>query len=200
MKAKQIAFLLTGLIAGLICVAPGSSWVVLLTLTYGVGPIFFVAVLGGILVTGAWRHIQADFLRYLAGLVVSTITALLALMAFFAVGGFSPDWFGFRRSANIVHFGLDVWLGLIAAGAVGASGIALLTALLTGKWSNSLLRRLLFAGLLIVAVTFLVNLPFHNYRSFLGVLLPLGDALFCWLVGTQIWQHIELGKVAAPEV
>jgi hypothetical protein len=170
----------------------------LLTLTYGVGPLFFIAVLAGILLTGAWRRLQVDFLRYLAGLVLCTITYLLALMAFFAVGGFSPDWFGFRQSANIIHFGLDVLLGLITAGIVGASGIVAFTALLTRKWSTPLLLRLMLAGLVTIVVTFIANLPFHSYWSFFGILFPVGNALFCWLVGTQIWQHIEAaGQVAA---
>jgi len=119
-------------------------------------------------------------------------------VVFFGVAGFSPDLFGFRQSASFEHFGLDVWLGLIAAGVVGASGIALFSALLTGKWSNSLLLRLVLAGFLTILVTFIANLPFHNYWSFMGVLFPLGDALFCYLVGTQIWQHLQAaGQVAA---
>lgn len=196
MRRRQITFLLAGLIAGLICVAPGSSWVVLLTLTYGVGPSFFAAVLAGILVTGAWRHLKADFLRYLAGLVLCAITYFLALLVFLAIDGYSPDLLGFRPSGNVENFGLDVWLGLIAAGAVGASGIALFTAMLTGQCSKSLFLRLLLAGLITIVITYMVNLPFHSYWSFLGVLLPIGSALFCWLVGTQIWLHHEAASSA----
>jgi hypothetical protein len=187
-RRQQTTFLLTGLIAGLICVTLGRSWLGILGL--GVGALFFVAVLAGIAITGAWRYMQVGYLRYLAGLVLSTISYEGALVAFFGVTGFSPDWFGFRPSADIVDFRIDVWLGLIAAGAVGASGIALFTAFLTGKWSNSLLLRLMLAGFLTMLVTFTANLPFHNYWSFLGVLLPLGNALFCWLVGAQIWRDL----------
>jgi len=182
---------LTGLIAGLICVtfwSFGSPEIAIIGLTWGVGPLFFVAIVAGIVITGARRYFQPGLLRYLAGLVLCTVTYVVALTAFFGVVGFSPDWFGFRPSGDIIQFGIDVWLGLIAAGAVGASGIALFTALLTRKWSNALLLRLMLAGLLTILVTFIANLPFHNYWSLLGVLLPLGSALFCWLVGTQIYE------------
>jgi hypothetical protein len=198
MKPK-ITFLLTGLIAGLLCVAPGRL-LSIFTLTWGVGPAFFVAVVAGIVLTGARQNLQGDLFRYLAGFVVCSVTYLLSLMAFFGVFGFSPDWFGVRPSANMVDFRIDVWLGLIAAGAVGAIGIALAAALLTGKWSNSLLLRLMLAGWVTILVTFLTNLPFHTYWSFLGVLLPLGNALFCYFVGTQIGQRPEAGGQGASTV
>jgi hypothetical protein len=124
MKTK-ITFLLTGLIGGLVCVMPGPL-LSIFTLTWGVGPAFFVAVVAGIIMTGAGRHLQADLLRHIAGLVVCVITYLLALMVFFGVYGFSPDWLGVRPSDNVDRFGMDVILGLLAAGAFAAGGIALL--------------------------------------------------------------------------
>jgi len=195
-KRQQITFLLTGLIAGMSSVTLGLSWLAVLTL--GVGPLFFVAVVAGIAITGARSQLQIGFFRYLAALTLSTMTYEVALFALFAVGGFAPNWFGVRPSANFVDFRVDVWLGLTAAGAVGASGIALFTAILTKKWSNSLLLRLVLAGILTILVTFLANLPFHNYWSFMGVLLPLGSALFCWLVGTQIGQRSKEARKVVP--
>jgi hypothetical protein len=192
MRNQQITFLLSGLIAGLISVTLGTLSLVFLA--YGVGLLFSAAVVAGIALTGAWRHVQVGFLRYFADLLLSTAIYVAALFAFIAVMGLSPDWFGFRASTNIVDFRVDVLLGLVAAGVVGASGIALFTALLTREWSNSLLLRLIFAGLFTVLVTFIVNRPFHDYWSFFGVLLPVGNALFCCLVGTQIWQQIEAAR------
>ena len=104
---------------------------------------------------------------------------------------FSPDWFGVGPSANIADFGADVWLGLIAAGVVGATGITLFTALLAGAWSTSLVLRLMLAGLITLVVTFITNVPFHTYWPIFGILLPNGNALFCWLLGTQIWLKGE---------
>ncbi|HUE81005.1 MAG TPA: hypothetical protein VMM84_02745 [Pyrinomonadaceae bacterium] len=192
----KITFLLTGLISGLVCVTPGPL-LSIFTLTWGVGPAFFIAVVAGIIITGARRHLQVNFLRYIAGLVVCFITYLLALTVFFGVYGFSPDWFGFRPSANFDHFGIDVVLGLLAAATFAAGGIALFAFVLTGRWSNSLLARLLLAGIVTIIVTFIVNYSFHSYWSFFGVLLPLGNALFCYLVGTQIWQQPEVGRRVA---
>ena len=187
MKTK-ITFFVAGLIGGLVCVMPGPL-LSIFTLTWGVGPAFFLAVIAGIIITGARCHLQADFLRYGSGLVVCFITYLLALAVFFAVEGFSPDWFGFRPSPNFDHFGIDVVLGLLAAGTVAAGGIAFFAFVLTGQWSNSLLARLLLAGILTIIVTFIANYPFQIYWSFYGVLFPLGNALFCHLVGIQIWQQ-----------
>jgi len=65
----RITFLLAGLIGGLVCVTPGPL-LSIFTLTWGVGPAFFVAVVAGIITTRARRHLQAGFLRYIAGLVV----------------------------------------------------------------------------------------------------------------------------------
>jgi hypothetical protein len=155
-------------------------------LAYGVGPLFFIAVIAGILITGAWCRLPGGFLRYLAGFVCCLLTYVLAMAVCVWVGGFSPVWFGFRGSAYIEDFGPDIWLGLIAAGVVGACGITLFASILTGRWSTVLLQRLALAGLVTVVVTFLANLPFHHYWSFFGVLFPLGNALFSWVVGMQI--------------
>jgi hypothetical protein len=191
MKPK-ITFLLAGLIGGLVCVTPGPL-LSIFTLTWGVGPAFFAAVVAGIIITGARRHLQADFLRYLAGLVLCFITYLLALTVFFAVAGFSPDWFGFDPSENVDRFGMEVVLGLAAAAAFATAGIALFAFVLTGRWSSSLLLHLLLAGIVTIGVTFIMNLPFHGYWSFYGVLIPLGNSLFCGAVGTHIWRLSESG-------
>lgn len=195
MRRHQITFLLCGLVAGLTSVTLGT--LSLEVLAYGVGPLFFVAIVAGIAITGAWRQFRMSFWRYFAGLLLSTITYVAALVAFSGVGGFSPNWFGVQPSAHIEDFRIDVFLGLIAAGVVGSSGIAVFTAILARQWSTSLLLRLMLAGLVTIVVTFIANLPFHNYWSFLGVLLPLGNALFCWLVGTQIWQQIKAARQVA---
>lgn len=187
MRHQQITFLLCGLVGGLISVTLGTSSPVILA--YGVGPLFFAAVVAGIAITVAWSYVHVGVLRYVAGLLLSTTTYVAALFAFNVVTGFSPDWFSVRPSSSILDFGVDVWLGLIAAGVVGAIGISAFTALLIGAWSTSLLRRLMLAALITIVVTFITNLPFHSYWSFLGILLPVGDALFCGLVGSQIWLN-----------
>jgi hypothetical protein len=190
MRRPQITFLVAGLFAGLICVVLGSletPEIAIVALTYGVGLLFFAAIIAGIVLTGAWRYVKGGFLRYFASLVLSFITYMVGLIAFFSVTGFSSDLFGFRPSANIVNFGIDVWLGLIAAALVGATGIAIVSALLTGEWSNALLWRFMLAGSVTILVTFVINLPFQTYWSFFGILLPLGNALFCSILGAHIW-------------
>lgn len=191
----QTKFLLTGLIAGLVCVAPGVSWLMLLTLGWGVGPGFFAAVVAGIIITGARRHFEGNLLRYLLGLIVCCVTYLFALVVFFWVGGFSSEWFGFRPSNFASYqFGMDVFLGLLAAAVFAAGGIALFACVLTTRWSNSLFGRLLLAGIVTIVFTFIVNYAFHSYWSFYGVLVPLGSSLFCGAIGAHFWQHFESGK------
>lgn len=189
MKPKM-TFLLTGLMGGLVCVAPGRL-LSIFTLTWGVGPAFFIAVVVGVIMTSARHQLQAGVLRYLAGLVVCFITYLLALTVFFCVEGFAPDWFRFTPSANFEQFGIDVVLGLLVAGVFAAGGIALFALVLTGRWSNVLLFRLLLAGILTTVITFIVNSQFHSYWSFFGVLIPVGISLFCEAVGVHIWRYAE---------
>jgi hypothetical protein len=195
MKHRQIVSFLSGLIAGLMCVALrffGSPEIVIIGLTWGVGTLFFGSVIISILFTGASRYLPPGLFRYLLGLILCTLTYLGAVTAFFGVFGFSPTWTGLQRSDDMVQFGLDVWLGLIAAGLVGAIGITLFAALLKRKWSNALLLRLIIAGFLAISITFVANFPFHNYWSFLGVLLPLGNALFCSIVVNEVSQSRQL--------
>ncbi|HEY5884684.1 MAG TPA: hypothetical protein VIT88_08360 [Pyrinomonadaceae bacterium] len=196
MKTK-ITFLVTGLLGGLVCVTPGPL-LSIFTLTWGVGPALFVAVVAGVIITGARRHLEASFLRYTAGLVVCFVTYLLALTVFFGVSGFSPDWFNFRPSTNFDQFGVDVALGLVVAATCAAGGIAVFAFVLTRRWSSSLLARLLLAGVVTIIVTSIVNYPFHSYWTFFGVLLPLGNSLFCGAVGAHIWQHSESKGQIAP--
>ena len=77
MNQKQIVFFMAGLIAGLICVALvffGSPEVAIVTLMIGVGPLFFVAVVDGIVLSSARRQFRAGLLRYSSGLVLCTIS------------------------------------------------------------------------------------------------------------------------------
>src|SRR5438552_2710788 len=98
MNWQQITFFLAGLIAGLICVTLasfGSPEVAIMLLTSGVGPLFFVAVVAGIVITDSWRHFRPGVLRYLASLIISTLTYLAAVIALWWVFGLSPGWIGF---------------------------------------------------------------------------------------------------------
>jgi hypothetical protein len=192
MNSQQITFFLTGLTAGLVTVAGARAWPMLLV--HGVGPLFFVAVLAAITLTGSRSHLGGGWWRILVGICVSIGAYLLALFAFSVVAGYSPDLLGIRASgasSDLSRFGADVWLGLLAAALVASVGIELLVYVLTGKWSNSFLFRLAAAGLVSVLVTFLVDRAAHYYWTFYGVLLPMGEGLFCAVVGAQIRRTSE---------
>lgn len=185
MTPQQITFLLTGLAAGAITVVGARGWPMLLV--HGVGPLFFLAVLAAIILTGAWSHLGGGWWRILAGICICVGAYLLALFAFSAVGGYSLDILGIPSSGDSSRFGPDVWIGLLAAALVASACIEFLVYVLTGKWSNSFLLRLAVAGAVTVLVTFAVDRAAHSYWTFYGVLLPLGEGLFCAIVGAQIW-------------
>jgi hypothetical protein len=68
---------------------------------------------------------------------------------------------------------------------LGASG----TTLCSFAW-----RR---AGVVTILVTFTVDRAAHHYWTFYGVLLPLGEGLFCAVEGAQIWRTSE--QVVRPD-
>ena len=65
MKLQQITFFLAGLIAGLITASftLGSPEIAIAGLTYGVGPLLFVAIIAGIVITGAIAYSRLGFVR-----------------------------------------------------------------------------------------------------------------------------------------
>jgi hypothetical protein len=186
MTPWQITFWLAGLAAGLVTVGIAGVWPALLPvlLVLGVGPLFSVAVFAAITFTRSWSHLASGRWRIVAGVCVCTGAYLLAFSTFLIVAGYS----GIRTSTDPSRFGADLWVGLLAAALVASGCIESLVLVLTGKWSNAFLFRLAAAGVVSVIVTFVVDLWKHNYWTFYGILLPLGESFFCWLVGAQIWR------------
>lgn len=182
MTRQQIIFLLAGFIAGVITITTGrvSLWV----LTVGAGPLFFLAILTAIAFTDSWSHVRRVFWRYVIAACVSTVAYCLALFTFWTLGGYLQGLLGIRGSNDLSEFRLDVWLGLSAAALVAAVGIEAMACVLTGKWSNFFLFGLMIVGFATVLVTFVAN----RYWSFFGILWPIGEALFCGVVGAQIWR------------
>ena len=186
---KVIVFLLAGLFAGVITVALGTSRPTFLAV--GVGPLFFSALLAAIAITNSWSRLRHGIWRYVLAVCLCTGAYILALFTFSVVAGYSPQLLGVRPSGDITEFRADVWIGLLTAALVASICIELLAYVVTNKWSNSFLALLIAAGLISVVVTFLgrrmaSNLPSHQYWSFLGVLLTVGEALFCGVLGAQI--------------
>ena len=202
MTRQQITFLLAGFIAGNVSVAAGrvSLWV----LTVGVGPLFFLAVVAAIAVTDSWAHVRHGFWRYALAVCASTMAYVLALLTFWWLGGYVQTLLGSRGSNDLSEFGLDMWIGLIAAALVAAIFIELMAYWLTGRWSNAVLARLAGAGILAIFSTFVVVRALRSagavpsllyYWAFFGVLFSFGEALFSGLVGAQIWR---LSRLTSP--
>lgn len=186
MTRHNLTFLLAGLAAGLVTVAGATVWPMLLV--YGVGPTFFVAVLAAIILTGSSSYLSRGWWRIIAGICICTLAYLLAFFTFWVVAGYLPDLLGIRAADDRVGFGADVWVGLLPAALVASACVELLVYVLTSEWSNSFLSRFAAAGLVSVLVTFVADLAGHSYWTFYGILLPVGESLFCWIVGAQIWM------------
>ncbi len=186
MTPWRMIFLLAGLLAGLVTVGIAGVWPALLPvlLVLGVGPLFFVAVFAALALTRSWSRLASGWWRIFAGIFISTGAYLLAFSTFLIVAGYS----GIRTSTGPGPFGADVWVGLLAAALIAAGCIESLVFVLTGKWSNAFLFRLAAAGVVSVFVTFAFDLAKQSYWTFYGILLPVGESLFCWLVGAQIWR------------
>jgi hypothetical protein len=188
MTRQEVTFLLAGLTAGITTTVVGHKWPGFLA--FGVGLVFFVAVLAAIALTKSWPLLNRGLWRIVAALCICTLAYLLALFTFFGVAGYWAKLLGIRASTEL-RFSTDVWIGLLAAGLVASVGIEFLVYVLTGKWNNSSLFRLAAAGVVTILVTFTVHRADHLYWTFYGVLLPIGEGLFCAVVGAQIWRTSE---------
>jgi hypothetical protein len=205
MTRQKFTFLLAGFIAGNITAAGGrvSLWV----LTIGGGPIFFVALLAAMVLTGSWPHRPSSVWRYLAAAFISTMAYVLAFLMYWWLGGYMQILLGDARSStDLGEFRLDIWIGLIAAGMVAAIGIELVAYVLTSRWSNAALIQLMGAGILAIVLTFFAirvvrfaNSPpaLFYYWSFFGALFSVGEALFCGIVGAQLSSNSHRLSVPA---
>jgi hypothetical protein len=186
MIQPQITFLSAGITAGIITAVIGRLWPGFLSV--GVGLLFFVALLAAITITAGWPRLRPGLWRYIVAVVICTVAYVLALFTLMSVSAYVPKLLGVPASGDLVEFGADMWIGLLAAVLVASAGVELVLYILTGTWSNSFFGRLAVAGFVSVLVTFIVNLTAHHYWSFMGVLLPVGEGLFCAVVGAQIWR------------
>ena len=176
-------FLSAGLIAGLATASAARLWppIFPMLLVLGVGPLFLVAVFSAITFTRSWSLVGSGWWRIVAGICICTGAYVLALFTFILVS----DSMG-TAYAEANRFGIGVWIGLLAAALVASACIELLVYVLTGRWSNFYLVRFAAAGAGCVLVTFLADRAVHHYWTFYGIFLPVGEGLFCQLVGAQI--------------
>jgi hypothetical protein len=178
-----LVFLSAGVVAGFATACAARFWPTLfpVLLVLGVGPLFLVAVFSAVTLTRCWSHLGPGWWRIVAGACICTGAYVLALFTFM----FVSDSIG-AVSAETNRFGIDIWLGLLAAALVASACIELFVYVLTGKWSNPFLVRFAAAGAVCVLVTFLADRTVHHYWTFYGIFLPVGEGLFCQLIGAQI--------------
>lgn len=189
MKRAPLTFLSAGLIAGVTTVAIGRVWPTVLII--GVGLLFFVALLAAITISASWSRLRRGLWRYIVGLVICAVAYLSGLFAFSVAAGYLPDLLGVPASSNMSSFGADVWIGLLVANLVSSVCIELFASVITGSWSNRFFLFLTVAGFVTVTATYTAHVLFRQPWAFFGVLLPVGEALFCWVFGLQIWESGE---------
>lgn len=183
MKTKYLAFLAAGSISGIVSAIAGRLWPSFLIV--GVGVVFAMALLIALWTTGTQRMLKQGFWRIILGTGICVMSFLFALFTLVWIGQYTGAT-GFVSSRDTVTFGADALVSFFGALMVASVLIAFLALVLTGRWSNGFLMRLIAAGAVAIVATFFVNLPFIHYWSFMGVLLPLGQGLFLWLLGLQI--------------
>jgi hypothetical protein len=190
---KETVYLVAGLLAGIVTVAIGVSRPTVLAV--GVGLLFFIALLAAIAMTDSWSRVSPGIWRYAVAAIISIAAYLLALITFWGLFSYSPDLVGVHASKDMADFGADIWIGLLAACLVASICIEFLAYVLTSRWSNSALASLAGAGVLSIVASFTVTklarlavstVPTLYGWAFLGVLLAVGEALFCGLIGAQI--------------
>jgi len=181
----QLAFLIAGLTAGLLTILLGM--VSVMFLVFGVGALFFLAVMAAIAITRGWSQLIGGPWRYGAAFGMFVAAYVVALFTFLVVTRYSV-LLGLRESTDITQFGADIWIGLLAAALLSAICIELAIYVLTDRWSNSFLVCLISGGFLTVVVTFAAKFLLGEHWSFPVILFPVGDALFGWVVGSQIWK------------
>lgn len=183
MTRQQLTFLASGLAVGIVTTIAGRIWPGFLA--FGVGVLFFLAVLISIRITGSQLYLDSGLWRMMAAICISVGGYLLAVFTFLTVGGYWADWLRINLSTE-KRFGIDLWIGLFAGVLVASVCIEFLVYVLTSKWSNHFLFRLAAAGIAIVLVTFTIDRIVQSYWTFYGVLLPLSEGLFCLIIGSQI--------------
>src|ERR1700722_18891871 len=125
-------FAFMGLLAGAFSLAIAIRWAEFLA--FGIGPLFFLAVILAIHLTKSWSFVAPETWRRVSAAVVFTATYPLAVFAFVIAEGFSPRLLGFTPSNSILGFGLDVWIGLGLAVLISAFGTQLVAKLLFKRW------------------------------------------------------------------
>ena len=177
--------------AGLITVVVGAASNMFLAL--GNGPLFFVAVISGIMISGIRSRLAPSLWRYVIGIGISSAAYVLGLFTFLAVSSVLPAISVFK---NIAEFRADIWIALLAAVPVTSLSIELLAYVLTNRWINVFLFRLVAAGALTVFVA-LVGTLFYRWIPF-WILLPLGNALYCSIIGEQICELQAASRSRVP--
>jgi len=189
--------LASGFIAGIASAELGLSQPTVLVL--GVGPFFFIAVLIALALTKSWSHLRSGMWGYFVAMCLSSVTYFVAFLTFIGIAGYAPQVLGFHSSADVIDFGTDVLLGLLAASVVASLGMELLVYILTSRWSNRFLAYFLSASVASLLGAYVIrgivlrfvrgSGPLLQYWISLGALLVVGEALFCAVLGAQILKN-----------
>jgi len=154
---------------------------------------FSLAIFAAITLTRSWPRVRSVWLWVLLGTLISVGSYLLVFFTFWVVGAYSSELLRVRPSGDPIDLGTDVILGLFAGAMVAAICVEVLAYVLSGRWSNSFLLRLALAGTAAILVTLAAGQVTHSFWTFYGVLFPLGEGLYCAIVGAQINYADEVG-------
>lgn len=195
---KGLVFLASGFLAGIASAELGLSQPTVLVL--GVGPFFFIAVLIALALTNSWSHLRPRIWGYFVAMCLSAVIYFVAFLTFIGTTGYAPQVLGLHSSADVIDFGTDVLLGLLAASVVASLGMEVLVYILTSRWSNRFLAFFLAASVASIVGAYVIRgivlrfvheggSPLLQFWISLGALLVVGEALFCAVLGAQILKN-----------
>jgi hypothetical protein len=181
---QPVVFLLVGIGAGLAALLTGLLWMTSLALSGGF--FFALALLIAILISNESQLLRQHPVRSSLALLACVPAYILVVFTSASMSQYLAGALHLAPIANLEDGRLDMALGVLVASWLAGFLIELLNFVLIGSWSWRSLGMCLLFGSVAVALSLLVNAPFHNYWIFVGTLLTAAEALLLLQVGRRL--------------
>jgi hypothetical protein len=181
---QPVVFLLVGIGAGLAAVLTGRLWMTSLALSGGF--FFAIALLIAIVISTEPELLRQHPVRASIGLLACIPAYILVVFTSASISQYLAGALHLAPTGNLEDGRLDMALGVLVASWLAGFFVELLNAVLIGSWSWRSLGMCLMFGSIAVALSLLVNAPFHSYWIFVGTLLTTAEALLLLQVGRRL--------------
>jgi hypothetical protein len=182
-RTQPVVFLFAGIGAGLAAVLTGRIWMTSLALSGGF--FFATALLIAVLVSSESQLLRQHPTRYSIALLACVPAYIVVVFTSANITQYLAGMFHLAPTVNLEDGRVDMAVGVLVASWLAGLFIELLNVWLVGSWSWRSLGFCLVLGSGAVALSLLVNAPYHSYWVFVGTLLTASEALFLWQVGRR---------------